>query len=172
MLQSTFRFQSDLWVNKNAHNPGAASGGLDTAELKSKAYWGVAITKGLCLGMRGANDLAKYIQLPYNASSLHSVIADDKPRNASLGEAAWKSFINGSYLHGLDGSDEGFNVNDGGALRARIGVASNAPLPNAGLSVLGFGISRAELSCGNFALTKRGGFGTVKLTAFGSILVQ
>ena len=125
LFQRTFHYRSGYWTHRNTYNPRAAAGGLNTHETKLATYHLFPFSS-LCVGMRVGKSL-RWLRIPYRASSLFALIADNKHRHTRLGRNAWKSLIPGSSLQ-RNCNMEGFNVNFQGRLErseARIGIISN-----------------------------------------------
>lgn len=121
----TFHYKSGYWTQKNTYNPRAAEGGLNTHETKLATYHLFPFSN-LCVGMRVGGSL-KWLKIPYRASSLYAVIADNKFRHTRLGRNAWKNLVPGASLQ-RNCNMEGFNVNFQGRLgmsEARIGIIAN-----------------------------------------------
>lgn len=119
----------------------------------------------------------KFIAVPNNASSLHSLIADDKYRSTSMGRQTWKSLIGSQASLQPNCATEGFNVVGPKDIspRARIGIIANdqndCDTPD---SRIGFGTGGAHddsNTCGNVALYG-GDNGDRHIKAMGYILVQ
>jgi hypothetical protein len=159
--------------------------GFDDQETKLPTYWSTPF-KEICLGMKVNNEL-KFISIPYQASSLFSVIADGSYRPTNVGRAKWLSLVKGSGLQ-RHCSREGFNVRRTdlrrypSALKARIGIIGNEQnhciSPD---SYLGFGgltsskriycsMPRASNTCGNSAHCRSGG--SKEMHAMGYIFVR
>ena len=95
------------------------------------------------------------------ASSLYSLIADEKYRNTSLGRDTWKKLIGSGASLQRYCNTEGFNVISGGSVfsKARIGITTNNQNHcNSCDSRIGFGTggkSDDSNTCGNEALVSR-----------------
>ncbi|XP_031549613.1 uncharacterized protein LOC116287120 isoform X3 [Actinia tenebrosa] len=121
---STFKYTSALWGNKEPYNMPGGQSGVDHKETKLPTYWTMPFNS-LCLGMKTSGNTSEpnWIRLKYRANSLYSVIADGRYRSTSLGRMAWKSLIPDSSLQ-LNCNKEGFNsyyVTQS----VRIGIISN-----------------------------------------------
>ena len=110
---------------------------FDSEETKLPTYWNTPFSK-ICLGMKIGHQF-NFIVVNKHANSLHSLIADGKYRNASLGSSTWKRLI-GSYAFLATGCTKaGFNVHQNSyAARTRIGIAGGEYCTNT-YSRIGFG---------------------------------
>ena len=142
-------------------------------EAKLASYHNTPFTK-LCLGMTW-NDVTNWILVNYNATSLHSVVADENYRTTSAGKAEWMSLINGAELQ-PHCNKEGFNIKSYAInQKLRIGIASNNENDCRSCdSVIGFGIGMKvssnilwKFSSGNFYLFRQS-----QKKTFGYIFVQ
>jgi hypothetical protein len=88
--------------------------GFDDQETKLPTYWSTPF-KEICLGMKVNKEL-NFISIPYQASSLFSVIADGSYRSTNIGRAKWLSLVKGSGLQRYC-NREGFNVQRNGRQR-------------------------------------------------------
>ena len=175
--QPTFHFNSALWSNKADFNlPGGKTLFDDNQETKLPTYWNTPFTK-ICLGMRVGSE-TKFIAIPKNASSLHSLIADGNYRSTSMGRQTWKSLIGSQASLQRNCNKEGFNAactRPGPIRAARIGILGNNENDCVTCdSRIGFGTGRAHddsNTCGNEA-TYGGDNGDRHIKAMGYILVQ
>ena len=141
LLQSTFRYDSSYWTNKNTYNENSygLNGGLDNRQFKGSTYWRTSF-KEICIGMKYSGHL-KAFSFPYPASSLYSLIVDGNYRQTHLGRDKWKSLISGSSLQHYC-NREGFNVYYE-TVKARLGLianeVNNCVLPD---SFIGLGTDR------------------------------
>jgi len=128
-------YSAAYWTNKATYNTQGASGGLDEQQTKLHTYSDFPFN-ALCLGMKTGHT-TKWLKIPQKASSLYSLIADNKYRSTRLGRDQWKSLIPDSSLQ-RKCNEEGFNVYNRGA-RARIGIigndANNCNSPNSRIGV-------------------------------------
>ena len=111
-----------------------------------------------------------FIVVNKHANSLHSLIADGKYRNISLGSNTWKTLI-GSYAFLATGCTKaGFNVKQNSyAARTRIGIV-DGEYCSSSYSRIGFGSGGYPddtNTCGNEASR-----GKNSIRAMGYILVQ
>ena len=124
------------------------------------------------------NGETKLMRLDYEASSLHSVIADGQIRGTSAGKETWISLIAGSSLQRYC-NNQGFNIDcfSTSGVKARLAfVANNAQNCRTCDSWIGFGVYYSGCStidyqaCGNraFCATER----VVDIPAFGYLFVQ
>jgi len=120
--KTTFTYKSSYWNNKAIFNPAGASSGLGEQETKLQTYSDLAFN-ALCLGMKTGNT-RRWLRVPQKASSLYSLIADNRYRSTRLGRNAWKTLIPGSSLQ-RNCNKEGFNVYNHDHAMARIGIISN-----------------------------------------------
>lgn len=159
--------------------------GFDDQETKLPTYWSTPF-KEICLGMKVNNEL-NFISIPYQASSLFSVIADGLYRSTNIGRAKWLSLVKGSGLQRYC-NREGFNVQRNSRQRypsshsARIGaIGNNENECNSPDSYLGFGgltsskrtfcsMPKASNTCGNSAHCRSGG--SKEMHAMGYIFVR
>ena len=167
-------------------------------ETKLPSYWGTPFTK-ICLGMTIGVETRFYL-LDQEASSLYSLIQDDKYRPTTLGRDEWKKVLyspiqDDKYRPTTLGRDEwkkligsqaslqqncqkeGFNVlsDNTGSSKARIGIVGNNENDCiTSDSRIGFGTGgypEDSNTCGNVA--KHGGDGgDENVTAMGYIFVQ
>ena len=118
----------------------------------------------------------RFIVINMKASSLYSLIADEKYRNTSLGRDTWKKLIGSGASLQRYCNTEGFNVISGGSVfsKARIGITTNNQNHcNSCDSRIGFGIVGRygdNNSCGNEA-SRSPYNGDKHITAMGYILV-
>ena len=128
------------------------------------------------------NNIAKWIVINHNASSLFDVIADGVFRNTTAGKNNWLSLMDGSLLQPYCNT-EGFNINTPGygtnaSLKVRIGIiANNENNCDSCDSSIGFGTSvrgcdgeTIKTTCGNIGIC--GELGDKNTAAFGYIFVQ
>ncbi len=168
----TFGYDSYLWTNKAGHN--AHLPGFDGKEAKLPGYWSVPFTK-LRLGMRVGSSW-HWIELPWKAPSLLSVMQNGKYKATKLGRNTWKSLISGSSLQ-KHCNREGFNVYDNDA-RVRIGIVANnekdCKTPDSRIGFGGAGKTCGQdhyNTCGNTARCG-GDKGNKNTKAFGYIFVR
>jgi hypothetical protein len=141
----------------------AGKTGLDNQETKMPSYWGMPF-QSLCVGLKVGNNL-NWALIPYKASSLYDVIADNSYRNFSIGRDTWLSLIGGSSFQD-NCNAEGFNGN-----RTRIGINGNQEEDCLTAdSMVGFGFTRG-VACGNFC-SRECSNGDTSIPAFGYILIK
>nr|XP_058954091.1 uncharacterized protein LOC131781453 [Pocillopora verrucosa] len=123
--KSTFHYDSGYWSNKIEYNTAGGETGFDSQETKLPTYWDTSFSK-ICLGMKIGGQI-RFIVINMKASSLYSLIADEKYRNTSLGRDTWKKLIGSEASLQRYCNTEGFNVICGGSdfSKARIGTATN-----------------------------------------------
>ena len=174
-LQGTFYYDSSLWRNKETFNLDGGKTGFDSQETKLPSYWNTSFSK-ICLGMR-INNQFRFIVIKRTATSLHSLIADGKYRNTSLGRDTWKSLIGSEASLQQKCNLEGFNaMSPNDHSKARIGILGNEQ-DDCGTCDsrigLGTGGSPAHNSntCGNEAVNSADK-GHKHIQAMGYILVQ
>ena len=121
------------------------------------------------------NDVTNWILVNYTATSLYSVIADEKNRETNVGRAEWMTLINNASLQ-QNCNKEGFNVKCSGYKRqSRIGILGNneknCEYCN---TVIGFGIEIIDRkwSSGNIYYISNPPTVDIKLKTFGYIFVQ
>ena len=124
--KDTFSYHSNYWSNKNAFGEISGTAGFNHEETKMPSYWSNNFTQ-ICLGMRVCN-VTEWLVINKQASSLHSLVADNNYKPTSLGRDKWKSLIDESSLQ-LECNMEGFNTksptaSDDSAF-TRIGIISN-----------------------------------------------
>ncbi|CAH3187367.1 unnamed protein product, partial [Porites evermanni] len=126
----TFHFDSRYWTNKETVTPDGGKTGFDLQETKLPSYWNTSFSK-ICLGMR-IKKQSRFIVIKRTASSLHSLIADGKYRNTSLGRDTWKSLIGSEASMQFNCNREGFNARSDKQYypgrdqsKARIGILGN-----------------------------------------------
>ncbi|CAB4019509.1 Hypothetical predicted protein, partial [Paramuricea clavata] len=175
LIKSTFTYDSPLWTNNESYAVENGLEGLTEKESKLASYWNTPFKK-ICLGMT-VNADRKWIMLDYEASSLCSVIADEKYRSTTAGRPAWKYLIAGSSLQ-LNCNEEGFSIAYN-AVKVRIGYyANNQNHCRWSDSCIGFGITytachiTSHITCGNIAQCNDNDNGHKLTAAFGYILVQ
>ena len=124
--KETFSYHSKYWSNKNTFGEISGTIGFDNEETKMPSYWSNNFTQ-ICLGMRVGN-VTEWLVINKQASSLHSLVADNNYKPTSLGRDKWKSLIDESSLQ-LECNKEGFNVKSSTARDhsafTRIGIISN-----------------------------------------------
>lgn len=152
LLQQTFRFDSELWNNKEGLNISAGQTFFDNQETKLPTYWNTNFSK-ICLGMKNGNN-TYFIVISKEASSLFSLIADGKYRRTSLGRDKWKSLLGSEGSLQTNCGMEGFNAKcrDPVSSKARIGILGNNEEDCETCdSRIGFGIAGREIklnTCG------------------------
>jgi len=121
----TFHYNSRLWSNKETFNLAGGKTGFDTQETKLPTYWNTSFSK-ICLGMKIGLQI-KFIVINKQADSLHSLIADGRYRNTSLGRNTWKFLIGSQASLQINCNKEGFNAvcSSSGHSKARIGIVGN-----------------------------------------------
>nr|XP_058961427.1 stabilin-2-like isoform X1 [Pocillopora verrucosa] len=171
----TFHYNSSLWISKSGFNlPGGATG-FDRQETKLPTFWNTPFEK-ICLGMK-IDNLTNFILVNKTAVSLHSLIADGKYRNTSLGLKLWKSLIGSNASLQTSCVREGFNAvcSDKKASKARIGIIADDKEDCSDCdSRIGFGTGGYQddnHTCGNEA-TYSSDNGSRHIKAMGYILVQ
>ena len=90
-LQTTFKYDSPFWINKETVNIDSGLDGLTQNEAKLASYHNTPLTK-LCLGM-SQNGVTNWILVNYTATSLYSVIADGNYHATNVERAEWISLI-------------------------------------------------------------------------------
>ena len=90
----TFNYKSKLWTSKTElKNPG-----LDPdKEVLLPSYWTMPI-KEVMIVMKTDNGTIRQITIPFHASSLFDVIADNKYKWIAQGRKAWKNLVPESSL--------------------------------------------------------------------------
>ncbi|XP_048579072.1 uncharacterized protein LOC5498617 [Nematostella vectensis] len=165
--KATFQYESSLWTNKLAYNLSAGLTGFDNQETKLPSYWATPFTK-ICIGFK-VGDTLKSTMIPYTASSLYDVIADDTYRvTTPIGKTAWRALIAGSSMQ-ANCNQEGFN--SGG--RVRVGFVSNG-LDDCGSidSMVGIGGSSwLSISVGNSCKIQCDN-GVITIQAIGYLFLQ
>lgn len=180
LRKDTFSYRSNYWSDKNTFSEVSGTTGFDLEETKMPSYWSNNFTQ-ICLGMR-VGDLTKWLTIDLQATSLHSLIAENIHKPTTLGRNKWKSLIDGSSLQ-QECNMEGFNVEyptakDDSAL-TRIGIISNNEEDcnscNSRIG-LGSGGTRGGMdgtnSCGNEAEAFKPDNGAKHIKANGYILVK
>ncbi|PFX14231.1 uncharacterized skeletal organic matrix protein 5-like [Stylophora pistillata] len=173
--KSTFHFDSHFWSDRNSFNLVGGKTGFDSQETKLPTYWITPFSK-ICLGMKIGSHI-RFIDINKQAGSLHSLIADGKYRNTSLGRSTWKSLIGSEASLQLNCNREGFNAvgDKPGGARTRIGIAANQQHDCFTCnSQIGFGTGgsrEGSNTCGNEA-THSPDNGNKHIKAMGYILVQ
>ena len=174
-FQRTFHYDSQFWSNRSAYNLRGGKTGFDLQETKLPTFWTTSFSK-ICLGMKIGNQL-RFIVINKRADSLHSLIADGKYRNTSLGRETWKWLIGSQASLQPKCSKEGFNaVGDRPSFsKARIGITANQQNDCFSCnSRIGFGTGGRHddsNTCGNEA-TRSPDNGNKHIKAMGYILVQ
>lgn len=174
-MQKTFHYDSPYWSNKIEYGLPEGATGLDSDEVKLPTYWNTPFTK-ICLGMKNFGQL-RFVVINKAAASLHSLIADGKHRDTSIGRDKWKSLIGTAASLQTHCNQEGFNSigKDKGRAKARIGIVGNQENDcNSCDSRIGFGTGGADddsNTCGNEA-TNAPDNGDKHIKAWGYILVQ
>ena len=165
-----------MWTNKESYAVEDGLEGLTEKESKLASYWNTPFKK-ICLGMT-FNGSRKWMMLDYEASSLYSLIADEKYRKTSAGRNTWKSLIAGSSLQ-PHCNKEGFGLFYPNDISMRLGyLANNQNDCKSCDSCIGFGISykacrrNTKITCGNIAWCSGNDNGQRSTAAFGYILVQ
>ncbi|XP_066025908.1 uncharacterized protein [Pocillopora verrucosa] len=173
--ERTFHYDSQFWSNRSAYNLRGGKTGFDLQETKLPTFWTTSFSK-ICLGMKIGNQL-RFIVINKRADSLHSLIADGKYRNTSLGRETWKWLIGSQASLQPKCSKEGFNaVGDRPSFsKARIGITANQQNDCSSCnSRIGFGTGGLyddSNTCGNEA-TYSPDNGNKHIKAIGYILVQ
>ncbi|KAL9954497.1 hypothetical protein ACROYT_G042045 [Oculina patagonica] len=166
----TFHYDSHYWANKEHYNLDGGRTGFDSQETKLPTYWNTPFSK-ICLGMKIGHQM-KFIVINKHANSLHSLIADGKYRNTSVGRDTWKSLIGSEAFLQTGCNKGGFNVRDSSAAKTRIGiVGSKNKYCSSSYSRIGFGTAGLRgddtNTCGNEAR-----YGGAHIKAMGYILVK
>ena len=180
-LQRTFHYDSRYWTNKETVTTDGGKTGFDLQETKLPSYWNTSFSK-ICLGMR-INKQSRFIVIKRTASSLHSLIADGKYRNTSLGRDTWKSLIGSEASMQFNCNREGFNAKSDkqhypgrDQAKARIGILGNNENDCGQCdSRIGFGtggVHDDSNTCGNEANIDPLDNGHKHIKAMGYILVQ
>ena len=173
--QQTFHYNATFWKNKEAFNLIGGKTGFDSQETKLPSYWNTSFSR-ICLGMK-INNRTRFIIINMTASSFHSLIADGKYRNTSLGRKTWMSLIGPEASLQRNCNLEGFNAQckSMGSPKARIGILSNEQDNCESCdSRIGFGTgdhSDNSNTCGNEAAYKAEN-GNKYIKAMGYILVK
>ena len=125
-LKSTFSYHSNYWDSKTVFSEISGATGFDLEETKMPSYWSNTFTN-ICLGMK-VGEVTKWLSIDQEATSLHSLIANNNYKATRLGRDKWKSLISGSSLQ-LGCNMEGFNVVSSTGSKdpaiTRIGIISN-----------------------------------------------
>ena len=167
--QTTFKYDSPFWTNKETLNVDAGLDGLTQNETKLASFHNTAFAK-LCLGMT-ANDVTNWIVVHHTATSLHSVMNGKKNQKTNAGRAEWMSLMNGSRLP-PNCNKEGFKVRCGpneSKRKCRIGILAseqNDCKECGSVTGFGFDINGKKGSSGNFYSIEYVNF------SFGYIFVQ
>ena len=173
-FQSTFRYDSTFWTDKQSFNDQGGLTGLDHEETKLPTYWSTPFTK-ICLGMEVGGQ-TRFLLLNQTASSLHSMIADGVYRKTSLGRNSWKSLVPDASLQ-VNCNKEGFNTLEfsDSHSRARIGFVGNdgddCRTPDSRIGFGTEGYPDNSNSCGNVAKYQPDN-GDKWIKAMGYIFVQ
>ena len=181
LSQRTFHYDSRYWTNKETITPDGGKTGFDLQETKLPSYWNTSFSK-ICLGMR-INNQSRFIVIKRTATSLHSLIADGKYRNTSLGRDTWKSLIGSEASMQFNCNREGFNAKSDkqysqgrDQAKARIGILGNNENDCGQCdSRIGFGtggVHDDSNTCGNEAKITPLDNGYKHIKAMGYILVQ
>jgi hypothetical protein len=166
-----------LWNNNETLNAaaGAKFGHLLDAETKLASYTNTPFTK-ICLGMTDPPNTMtiKWIGIAYQASSLHSVIADGAFKPLNFTTQKWQSLIGGSLLP-VDCPIQGFNVPSDiftTQKRVRIGyLAHKSCQQQEGL--IGFGVNlNGFLWSSGYNYPSRDGNGKKQIPSIGYIYVR
>ena len=170
----TFHYDSNLWSNKETFNLAGGETGFDTQETKLPTYWNTPFSK-ICLGMKTGNQ-RHFIVINKQASSLHSLIADGKYRNTSLGRDTWKTLVGSAASLQTHCNMEGINAKGTSRFsKARIGIiGNNENQCHSPDSRIGFGTGGYPddyNTCGNEAKHAPDN-GDKKVKTMGYILVQ
>ena len=170
-MQTTFKYDSELWSNGNIYNIEGGKTGLDAQETKLPSYWSTPFSK-ICLGMKVDNQLT-FAVVNKRASSLFSLIADGDYHATFLGRDSWKRLIGSKASLQRYCNKEGFNAVGGGNTKARIGIVANDQNNcDSCNSLLGFGLGPYdEFTCGNEAMHSADN-GNQFTSAVGYIFVQ
>ena len=145
--QSTFRFSSGYWTDKNEYNPSGGMTGFDSQEAKLPTYWNTPFSK-VCLGMK-VNRQMNFSLITSQAPSLHSLIADGRYRSSSLGRNKWIALTDSKANLQRYCNKEGFNTQTIHR-RARVGILGNNENDcNTCDSVIGFGVDNT--ACGDLS---------------------
>ncbi|CAH3111703.1 unnamed protein product, partial [Porites lobata] len=177
----TFHYDSRYWTNKETVTPDGGKTGFDIQETKLPSYWNTSFSK-ICLGMR-INNQSRFIVIKRTATSLHSLIADGKYRNTSLGRDTWKSLNGSEASMQFNCNREGFNAKSDkqysqgrDQAKARIGILGNNENDCGQCdSRIGFGtggVHDDSNTCGNEAKITPLDNGYKHIKAMGYILVQ
>ena len=182
LLQETFSYSSQYWINTETYSPEDGMMGLDDRETKLATFWNTPF-KELCVGMK-IEKFLKFIPIPYSAKSLYEIIAHGNHRATNISRDTWKSLYFDSSLQEKCGK-EGFNVaaERSGAAGVRLGILGNNEEDCISAdSFLGFGGVEASKrsycnvrdkvnSCGNSAYCRTDN-GDREVQAMGYIFVR
>lgn len=158
LLQETFSYSSQYWINMETYSPEDGITGLDDRETKLATFWNTPFRE-LCVGMKIEKSV-KFMAIPYSAKSLYEIIADGYHRPTNISRDTWKSLYVHSSLQRNCGK-QGFNVAP--ERRVRLGILGNNEVDcTSADSFLGFGGVEASKrsycnvrdrvnSCGNSA---------------------
>ncbi|XP_078351611.1 uncharacterized protein LOC144636308 [Oculina patagonica] len=173
--QQNFRYDSNLWRNKETFYVAGGETGLDLQETKLPSYWSTPFSK-ICLGMKIGHQM-NFVVINKQANSLYSLIADEQYRATSLGRNTWKTLIGSQASLQTNCNKEGFNAVCTGSSysKARIGFIGNNE-NNCGNcdSRIGFGTEgypNDDITCGNVARHEPDN-GDTHIEAMGYIFVQ
>ena len=173
------RLSSSYWTNNKTY---AVENGLECLtekQTKLASYWNTPFKK-ICLGMK-VNDVAKWIVINHQATSLFNVIADGVFKNTAVRRGKLLSLMNGLLLQ-ENYNLEGFNIDTPGYstthLKVRIGIiANNQNNCETCNSCIGFGTSIRgckgeirKIRCGNIAICNQ--LSNKNTAAFGYVFVQ
>ncbi|XP_028411771.1 uncharacterized protein LOC114534515 [Dendronephthya gigantea] len=123
--QSTFRYSSGYWSNKNTFNDNdyGRNGGFDNRQYKGSTYWKTSFNE-ICVAMKYGGQLRAF-SFWYPARSLYHLIADGNYRQTHISRSQWKQLIVASSLQ-HHCNKQGFNVYfDPSYVRVRLGLAAN-----------------------------------------------
>ena len=180
LLQKTFDYNSNFWINNKTYKITHGLEGLTKKETKLASFWNTSFKK-ICLGMT-INGATKWVVIDYQASSLFDVMADETYKETNVTSAKWKSLIASSQLY-QHCNKEGLNIHEPATsqrkTRLRIGLITNSNQSCAierFNSCIGFGTliqgclgGRKNTACGNLLACKTY---QTEIPAFGYILVQ
>ena len=173
--QPTFRYDSNLWSNKETFNIASGETGFDTQETKLPTYWNILFSK-ICLGIKVSHQI-NFVVINKRADSLHSLIADGQYRATSLGRNTWKTLMGSKASLQSNCNKEGFNVtcSFNAASKARIGfVCNNENACSSCNSRIGFGTGGYHddtNTCGSEA-TRGADNGNKHIKVMGYVFVQ
>ena len=119
--KDTFKYSSTYWTTNSLLNSESGGEDLLSGEAKLAAYSALNFTS-ICVGMN-INGLIRWINIPYSATSLLSVISGDIYKSTNAGKEAWKSLVPSPSLQDYC-NKEGFNIQEG-RLKVRLGFVAN-----------------------------------------------